>query len=211
MRGSTGSNSSCQCTARNTLDRDGGDTAKRKKRRRVTKNYLLEIERRAKHMLAFFQIPWPQDDAQWLHFIMKICERWDIPGFQLASSPSKGPGQSKKWTDRKNCELFADVNASVLHKGLTEHSACHHIARNPRTYKNRYPVKSRTARKAQDDAGTLHRQYERVKRKIQDDRIFRLSHFGLPLGLPFGPLSNVDYGPDLIAEAIRRYATAQQS
>jgi hypothetical protein len=176
--------------------------------KRLIKNYLAEITQRAKLMLAFFQIPWPQNDAQWLSFVMKICDYWAVPGFEVASSVPRGPGQSKKWTDRKNCELFADVNALVLHKGLTEYSACQHIARNPRAYKNRYPIKSRTARKAKGDARTLHRQYVRVKKKIQDDHIFRLSYFGLPFGSLLG---NIDYGPDLIEEAIKRYAVAQES
>jgi hypothetical protein len=156
-------------------------------------------------MLAFFKIYWPQNDAEWLSLVMKMCEHWDIPGFQLATAPARGPGADKKWTDKKNCELFADVNALVQRLGWSESSACAHIAKNPEKFKNRYRVKRRGDRAGDEDTKTLRRQYTRVKEQIQTDAVFRLAHFGEP----FGAIPEYDSG--LIKEAIRRYAVAQES
>jgi hypothetical protein len=58
-----------------------------------------------------------------------------------------------------------------------------------------------------------------VKRRIQTDKFFRLLHFGLPFGgfvragsgNDFSAPPFPSYGPDLIDEAIRRYAIPQKS
>jgi hypothetical protein len=171
---------------------------------RLIKNYRAEIERRVKLVLAFFQISWPQNNTDWLRFVMKLCEHWDIPGFQLATAPERGPGADKKWTDKRNCELFADVS-SLVRRGMSESAACAHIAKNPKKFNNRYGVKRKGARKGDDDSETLRRQYVRVKAQIQTDALFRLAYFGEPFG------AVPKYDSDLIEEAIGRYAVAQES
>jgi hypothetical protein len=184
-------------------------------RQRLTRNYLDEIRRRTELILAFFKIGWPESDAQWLSLLMKVCDHWEIPAYRIEPVASRGRGASKSWTDQRNCELFADVNALVA-RGMSEYSACQHIAKNPQLFKNRYKVKPKPGRKAKNDGSTLHRQYERVKKQIQTDALFRLRQFcpPMPIGavpVALGLLSAPDYGPDLITEAIRRYGVTQES
>jgi hypothetical protein len=170
---------------------------------RLGKNYAAEVRSRTEVMLGFFHMDWPRNDYQWLMFLMRLCEHWEIPAFEITTTKPKGPGRSKKWTDKQNYELFADVNALVERRGMSENAACHHIARNPRMFKSRYDVAPKRGRQAKDAGRTLHRQYERVKRQIQDDSLFRLRHFSRPF-------ESIEYGPELIKEAIRRYAIAQK-
>jgi hypothetical protein len=94
--------------------------------RRLIRNYLAEIRRRAELMLGFLGLDWPKTDAQWLNFVMKLCQHWDIPAFQVTQAPSRGPGAGKKWTDQKNCELFADVNELVRRRKFSARSAGSH-------------------------------------------------------------------------------------
>ena len=175
------------------------------RRARLIKNYLAEIKNRASTMLNFFDLTWPENDPQWLSFVMKLCNHWEIPGFQITEVPSKGPGAPKKWTDHKNCELFADVNALVRQRGLSEHSACQYIAAHLSRFGNRYAVKPSRKRRSANDGKTLHRQYERVKKQIQTDDLFRLLNFGSAFDSP-----NISYGPDLITAAIKRYSAMQE-
>jgi hypothetical protein len=175
----------------------------RERNNRLIKNYSAEIRRRTELILSFFRLHWPKNDDQWLILLVKLCGHWEIPAFEITVTPAKGPGRDKKWTDQKNCELFADVNALVL-RGMSENAACQHIARNPRIFENRYNVTPKPQRRAKDAGDTLHRQYERVKARVQSDQLFRIRYFSLPF-------ASTDYGPDLINEAIRRYAIPQKS
>jgi hypothetical protein len=177
--------------------------SKREIHDRLIRNYVTEIRSRAELMLSFFHVDWPKNEIQWLIFLMKLCEHWKIPAFEITTTPLKGRGRYKKWTDQKNCELFADVNALVA-RGMTENAACQYIARNPRIFKSRYDVAPKRERQARDAGKTLHRQYERVKAQIQSDFLYRVRHFGRPF-------ESIEYGPELIREAIRRYVVPQKS
>jgi hypothetical protein len=171
---------------------------------RVAKNLAAEVRRRTEIILRFLDVDWPRNDDQWLLFLMRLCEHWEIPAFEITTTTPKGPGRSKKWTDKQNCELFADVNALVERRGMSENSACEYIARNPKMFNSRYNVAPKRQRQAKDAGRTLHRQYERVKAQIQNDPLFRVRHFSRPF-------ESIEYGPELVKEAVRRYAVPQKS
>jgi hypothetical protein len=152
--------------------------------------YIIECERRIRLLFDFFGVD-PKLHGSWQYLIVRLCNHWDIPGFQ--SSNAQGRGAPRRWTDIKNCELFADVMA--LTPSMSEHAACVHICKNAAKYGERYSaVKPKT----------IHRQFLRAKNQIKTDQIFRLQYFSDGLG-------PTDFGPGFIKEAVKRYGLRGKS
>jgi hypothetical protein len=140
----------------------------------------------------------PSDEYDWANLVSAICQYWDIPAFRFTNLDGLRPGPKKKWTDRKLCELFADVQTLVGPR-LSENGACAYIARNTKLFGPRYRRPDRSS-----EAGwkrTLHRQYLNAKSRLKNDPVFRAKHFSR--GTSAAPSK---YGPRLVAEAIQRYA-----
>jgi hypothetical protein len=153
--------------------------------------YIIESKRRIRLLFDFLGID-PKMPGSWEYLIVRLCNHWDIPGFQLSNA--QGRGAPRRWTDKKNCELFADVMA--LASGISEHAACVHICKNASKYSQRY---------SKYNSKTIHRQFLRAKNRIKTDPIFRLQYIG------GGGLGLTDYGPELIKVAIRRYGLRDKS
>jgi len=152
--------------------------------------YIVECSRRIQLLFGFFGVS-PSLKGSWEYLIVRLCNYWDIPGFQLPNA--QGRGAPRRWTDTKNCELFADVMAKT--QKMSDHAACVYISKNTAKYGQRYlSIKDKT----------LHRQFLRAKKRIRTDPIFRLQYFG-------GGLRPTDYGPKLIQEAIERYGLRSKS
>jgi len=152
--------------------------------------YIIECNRRIRLLFDFFDVSTKHGSASFEYLIVRLCNHWDIPGFQ--SSNAQGRGAPRRWTDKKNCELFADVMAVA--SGMSEHSACAHIC-NASKYSQRY---------SKYKSKTIHRQFLRAKKQIKTDPIFRLQYFG-------GGLGPTDYGPELIKVALNRYGLRNKS
>jgi hypothetical protein len=141
----------------------------------------------------------PKNSDEWLELLDAVCRHWSIPAFQIEQTKPRGPGATKIWTDRKHCELFADVMR--LHKGaLSELGACKFIAQKPEQFGQRYLPRKRT--KSEAWAKTLHRQFLTAKKKIQSDQLFRTVHF---------PRAPREYGPEFVNRAIKQYACTRNS
>jgi hypothetical protein len=153
--------------------------------------YIIECNRRIRLLFDFFDVSTKDGSASWEYLIVRLCNHWDIPGFQLSNA--QGRGAPRRWTDEKNCELFADVMA--LASGMSEHAACVHICKNASKYSQRY---------SKYNSKTIHRQFLRAKKQIKTDPIFRLQYFG-------GGLGPTDYGPELIKVALNRYGLRNKS
>jgi hypothetical protein len=148
--------------------------------------YIIECDRRIRLLIDFFGVDLKLPGS-WLLLIVRLCNHWDIPGFSNAHR-----GAPRRWTDIKNCELFADVMA--LAPPISEHAACAHICKNAK-YRERYSaVKPKT----------IHRQFLRAKKQIKDDPIFRLQYFSDGQG-------PTDYGPGVIKAAVERYGLRRKS
>src|SRR5258705_7437245 len=61
----------------------------------------------------------PDSDAGWMRLLLDLCDHWQIPAFQILEKKARGPGASTKWTDRRFCELFADVQSLVKSSAMT--------------------------------------------------------------------------------------------
>ena len=152
--------------------------------------YIIECNCRIRLLFDFFGVD-PKLPGSWEYLIVRLCNHWDIPGFQ--SSNAQGRGAPRRWTDIKNCELFADVMA--LTSRMSEHAACVHICKSVAKYSERYSA---------FEPRTIHRQFLRAKKQIKTDPIFRLQYFG-------GGLGPTDYGPELIKVALNRYGLRNKS
>jgi hypothetical protein len=140
----------------------------------------------------------PSDEYDWANLVSAICQYWDIPAFHITSVDGLRPGPKKKWTDSKHCKLFADVQ-NLVGPRLSENGACAYIARNTKLFGSRYLRPHRSS-----EVGwkrTIHRQYLTAKSKIKNDPAFRARHFSKSPSV-----AAPEYGPRLIAEAIKRYA-----
>jgi hypothetical protein len=119
----------------------------------------------------------PEDEYEWSHLLIAVCQIWKIPGFHLARTTPPRPGAEQFWTDERHCELFADVQ-NIVKAGKSERAACAFIAKNARTFGTRYP---RPAMSRPDSwSKTLLRQFVTAKRKMRNDPAFRVIHFGEP-------------------------------
>jgi hypothetical protein len=144
----------------------------------------------------------PKNSDEWLELLDAVCQHWRIPAFQIEQTKPRGPGATKIWTDRKHCELFADVMR--LRKGtLSELGACKFIAQKPEQFGQRYLQRKRT--KSEAWAKTLHRQFLTAKKKIQSDQRFRTVHFSRSLR------PALEYGPEFVNRAIKQYACTRNS
>jgi hypothetical protein len=152
--------------------------------------YIIECNCRIRILFDFFGVD-PKLPGSWEYLIVRLCNHFDIPGFQ--SSNAQGRGAPRRWTDIKNCELFADVMA--LTSRMSEHAACVHICKSVAKYSERYSA---------FEPRTIHRQFLRAKKQIKTDPIFRLQYFG-------GGLGPTDYGPELIKVALNRYGLRNKS
>jgi hypothetical protein len=153
--------------------------------------YIIECNRRIRLLFDFFDVSTKHGSASWEYLIVRLCNHWDIPGFQLSNAQGRGP--PRRWTDIKNCQLFADV--MDLTSRMSEHAACVHICKSVAKYSERYSA---------FQPRTIHRQFLRAKKQIKTDPIFRLQYFG-------GDLGSTDYGPELIKVAINRYGLRNKS
>ena len=152
--------------------------------------YVIECHRRIRLLFDFFGLH--AKHGGWEHLIVLLCNYWDIPGFKLSGLRRGAP---KRWTDTKNCELFADVMALVLKSHISAHGACGYIFKHSAKYGGRYSnIKSKT----------LYRQFLRAKKLIESDGIFRLVHFG-------GGLAPTEYGPEFIKVAIKKHGLRSKS
>jgi hypothetical protein len=148
--------------------------------------YIIESQRRIRLLFDFLGID-PKMPGSWEYLIVQLCNHWGIPGFH-----DRGRGAPKRWTDTKNCQLFADVMALTLTSRMPEHAACVYISKHPAKYDQRY---------ADFKTATIHRQFLRAKKQIKSDPIFRNLHFNL--GLVQVP---IEYGSGLIKVAVNLYA-----
>jgi hypothetical protein len=164
----------------------------------VTNAISEEMDRRVEILSKFLGTEVPKSSDEWLELLDAVCRHWSIPAFRLEQSKPRGPGATKIWTDQKHCELFADVMR--LSKGaLSDLGACKFIARKPRQFGPRYLP--RKGIKSEAWAKTLHRQFLTAKKKIQSDQFFRTVHFSINTKRPA-----LDYGPEFVNLAIKRYA-----
>src|SRR5262245_14890724 len=84
---------------------------------RLFENYVAECARRIQLIAQFFQIGELAHDPNWEFFLIRLCRHWNVPGFHVAATTPRGPGAPKQWTDRRICELFADVMALASDRG----------------------------------------------------------------------------------------------
>lgn len=145
----------------------------------------------------------PDADTEWITLLISLSNHCGLPIFKIEAGRRRGPGASKKWTDEKLCELFADVQSLVAHSAMTEHAACKHIAANPGKFARRYSRPNRT--KPGNWSRTLHRQFTTAKKRAKDDFAFKMIFFGEGPGL----LRPVPEWPRLLQVAIERYAVAR--
>lgn len=164
----------------------------------VRKNYVTECARRFGVMLEFFGVNKSDEIGLLKWLIVRLCNHWNIPAFQVVDRPARSSAKQKIWTDEKSCQLFADVMALVPR--LSENAACVYIAKNSTKYRKRYDNLN---------AKTLHRQFLYAKSQIVHDPVFRLMFFSA--GGPFEKIKVPEYGRDLIAMAVERYAITRQS
>ena len=141
-----------------------------------------------------------------MSLVIDLCNHWEIPAFQILQSKPRGPGASRIWTDRRLCELFADVQSLVRDSAMSEHAACKHIAAHPGKFGRRYSPPKKT--QPGDWGKTLHRQFLRAKGMAKHDFPFRMIYFGEGKGL-LRPTP--EYGPEFMRIAIERYAIARNS
>ena len=119
-----------------------------------------EIKERVALLSQHFGMQYPDNEDAWLALLFELAKRAGVPGFRFAT---RGPGASQKWTEQLNRELLAEVE-KLTKKGMTDHAACVHIARNAAKYQNKYTQKSKT----------LHRQFLRAKRAFEIERFAKL-------------------------------------
>ena len=170
--------------------------------RKMHKAVMLEIARRISVIAGFLNADL-RGEQSWIFLLWRLCDHWGIPAFQIAKHPPRKAGRRRKWTEAKQCELFADVMNLAATAKMTEHSACLFIAKNRRRFGNRYLMKGNDKAVAR----TLHRQFLEAKKATQD-YFFRLIHFGDAEAQHFHVL---EYGPELVRMAIKRYAHARKS
>lgn len=149
--------------------------------------YIIECNRRIRLLFDFFGVSTKHGSASWECLLVRLCNHWGIPGFHV-----RGRGAPKRWTDTKNCQLFADVMALTLTSRMRAHAACVYISKHPAKYDQRY---------AGFKTPTIHRQFLRAKKQIKSDPIFRNLHFNA--GLVQVP---IEYGSGLIKVAVNLYA-----
>jgi hypothetical protein len=146
---------------------------------------------------GFLDSKLPATESQWIYLVAVLCEYLDVPAFQVEQARRRGPGPTKFWTDRKLCQLFADV-MNLAKDNLSENGACRFIAANPKKFGGRYLQKEHKTLEAK----TLHRQFLAVKSKIKNEPAFRVLMLGK---------KSTEYGPTFIEEAIKRYAYTRNS
>jgi hypothetical protein len=172
----------------------------------LTNAIMDEQSRQVDTICAFLHVRSPDNfDPDWLELLAAVCQHWKIPAFRLEQTKRRGPGATKIWTDRKHCELFADV-MRVAKGASSEHGACKIIAQNPERFGGRYPRPDDT--KCEAWAKTLHRQFLTAKNKIKSDHIFRNVNFSHVFGSHRPAL---EYGPEFVDRAIEQYAYARNS
>jgi hypothetical protein len=161
---------------------------------------VAEQSRQVEIISEFLRTPLPNPfDYDWLELIVALCRHWNIPAFRLEQIRPRGPGATKIWTDRKLCELFADVQR-LAQGARSELGACKFIAQNPQKFGQRYLRREGATPEAW--AKTLHRQFIAAKSKIKRDHIFRNVNFSLVFGRHRPALK---YGPKFVNQAIRQY------
>jgi hypothetical protein len=168
----------------------------------ITIAIYSERERRLETIADFLNRPYPTNDEEWLRLLIALCRFWEIPAFDIAMVKPRGPGATRIWTDQKHCQLFADVQ-SVVAKGLSETAACRFIASNSKQFGFRYNLPKRAT--VDGWKKTLNRQYVTAKNKITSNQTFRTLYFSDDTG------TDVPYGPEFIARAIKQYAYARES
>jgi len=164
-----------------------------------------EKGRRAEIICKFLGMELPNSFDDWLELLDAVCRHWSIPAFRIEQTKPRGPGATQIWTDQKHCELFADV--MLLRRRIrSEFAACKFIAQNSKQFGRRYLP--RTGTKSGAWAKTLHRQFLNAKKKIKSDQLFRTIHFSLNRSSQSPAL---EYGPEFVDQAIKRYAYARNS
>ena len=167
---------------------------------------LGEQSRQVEIMCEFLGMRRPNSyDYEWLELLVAVCQHWKIPAFRVEQTKPRGPGAKMIWTDRKHCELFADVQR--LAKGApSELGACKFIAQNPKQFGRRYLLREGATTEAW--AKTLHRRFLAAKSKIKSDHIFRNVNFSIIFGSHRPALQ---YGPKFVNQAIKQYAYTHNS
>jgi hypothetical protein len=182
--------------------------AKEDFKQKLTDAFIEDVLLRFGLLCKFLNRNIPDNEAAWIDLVIALCDHWNIPAFHASRENTRRAGAPKIWTPQKHCELFADVKAMQSKSRLSEFAACKFIAKNPKTFGKRYLVPSRTT--PERWGHSIHRQFVAAKKLIKTDIFFRLMHFnkseGLYQGL-FGPPP--EYGDELIAIAIERYALAR--
>jgi|SRR5215204_4621697 len=81
---------------------------------------------------------------------------------RLRNKPRKG-GRPPQWNAEAHLQLWAEVQ-HLAFKGMTDHGACHWIAKNPSRWQ-KYPLTPNDAQTPDKRGETLHRRYLLAKEK----------------------------------------------
>jgi hypothetical protein len=146
---------------------------------------------------GFLDSKLPATEGQWIYLVAVLCVYLDVPAFQVEMSRPLGPGATKFWTDRKLCQLFADV-INLAKGNRSENGACRFIAAHPKKFGDRYLRKKGNPLEAK----TLHRQFLTVKSKLKNQPAFRILMLRK---------KSTEYGPAFIEEAIKQFAFTRNS